>query len=124
MIGGVSDIFVCDGRPHGPSQRLVAPPMQQFIFPPCRCRSGYEAPEMAQEIDTLGYYSPLPAHDMWAFGLLLAEMLGIRLRQPHLDAMADDTSARAYAKSLLGTSSYFDVVSSCSAQGCNCMHDS
>ena len=67
---------------------------------------------MAEELDTLGYYSPQPGHDMWSFGLLMLEMLGISMTQPHVNAMlADATQTRAFARSLLGQACYYGVVS-------------
>ena len=67
---------------------------------------------MAEEFDTMGYYSPQPGHDMWSFGLLLLEMLGIGFKQLHVDAMLGDaTQTRAFARTLLGSPCYYGVVS-------------
>ena len=42
----------------------------------CRAGNGIQAPEMADELAKQGHYSPLPSHNMWAFGLLLLKLLG------------------------------------------------
>ena len=78
---------------------------------------------MAEEVETQGHYSPLPGHDIWAFGLLLLEMLGISLRQPHYDAMkafdqGDMSSTRNFARSLMSQPSYYGMVSAFFVQAC------
>ena len=45
------------------------------------------APEMARQLLTHLFYHPDPAHDMYAFGLLLMELLGIQRPAAHERAM-------------------------------------
>lgn len=76
-----------------------------------------EAPEMAEELERLGYYHPTPAHDMWAFGLLLLELVGGCRPQAHVDACLtmNPERTRAYSSSLLHMDpglEYYDKVSS------------
>lgn len=48
---------------------------------------GYEAPEIASELRKTGRYQPKPAHDVWAFGLLLLQLLGGKRPKVHTEAI-------------------------------------
>ena len=83
---------------------------------------------MADELARQGYYSPMPSHDMWTFGLLLLDMVGGSRSQQHRDAEdafaqdGDSSHTLAFAKSLLGGPDYCDQVTPCGqhAQACVC----
>ena len=62
---------------------------------------GIEAPEMADQLQKERQYSPLPSHDIWAFGLLLMRLLGGKRPEAHVQAaMSGQMLALAYAQSL------------------------
>ena len=66
----------------------------------CRCGRGIESPELAESWKDLGCYSPHPAQDVWAFGLLLLRTIGGNTPKEHNDAiLAKDT--RAYSATLI-----------------------
>ena len=74
---------------------------------------------MADQLNREGFYNPMPAHDMWAFGLLLLDMVGGTRSQQHRAAEAafeqdgDESHTLAFAKSLLGEPDYCDQVTDC-----------
>ena len=75
---------------------------------------GIEAPEMAEQLARQGHYSPLPCHDMWAFGLLLLWLLGGERSDAHAKAVLDGPEAPlGYVQSLChrGTDTYISQVS-------------
>ena len=68
---------------------------------------------MADELAKQGSYSPLPSHNMWAFGLLLFQLLGGQYSEAHLDAIEaglDVTLAYAQSLSQLGPEAYLSQV--------------
>ena len=75
-----------------------------------------EAPEMADQLHRDGYYHPMPSHDMWAFGLLLLDMVGGTRSQEHRQAVAayrqdnDDCHTLGFAQSLLAGPDYCHQV--------------
>ena len=91
----------------------------------CRYPPGKEPPEMAEDFDTLGYYSPSAAQDMRSFGLLMLEMLGSTFTPEHREAMnawrkhGDDSRTRAFARSLLGGEDYGGQVPVCTFEPVN-----
>lgn len=67
-----------------------------------RCCNGIEAPELADQLCKQGWYSPLPSHDMWSFGLLLLLLLAVQRPEAHLNALRGGSPATlSYARSLL-----------------------
>lgn len=62
-----------------------------------RCATGLEAPEMAKQLSDDECYNPTSAYDMWAFGLLLLEWMGIRRAPAHEQACEE---GQAYAHTL------------------------
>lgn len=70
---------------------------------------------MAEDLERLGYYHPTPAHDMWAFGLVLLDLAGGSRSTAHLTACVtkDPEKTRAFARSLLCRAprlEYYDQV--------------
>ena len=56
---------------------------------------------MAEEFEREGKYSPVPSHDMWAFGLLLMRLPGGKRPDAHVKAAQSGLiTALAYARSL------------------------
>ena len=84
----------------------------------CRCPTGLEAPEMAEDFEVQGYYNPVPSHDIWTFGLLLLEMAGGKRPYAHDDAIAeaeaqqDASKTRAFARGQLHGEEYYQQVMS------------
>ena len=89
-----------------------APDLQCVL---CRCTPGCEAPEVADEFQRLGHYNHRHTHDMWAYGMLLLEIVGIEQTAEHIDAkeasrQGDVNSTRAFARSLLNGQDYYELV--------------
>ena len=68
---------------------------------PYRVYEGIEAPEMAQEQRSAGYYYRNPKHDMWGFGLLLLFVFKGMGQLPHEHQIAlQDGSTLLFASRL------------------------
>ncbi len=89
----------------------------------CRCGTGIEAPEMAQQLHSEQLYNPDYPMDVYALGLLLLEMADGRRPAGHEDALQQAHSAgllqgsaftQQYARSLCarapGQPAYVDMV--------------
>ncbi len=66
----------------------------------CRVAFGTEAPEMARELLTQHRYTPAPAQDMYAFGMLLAYLLFCTFPAMHSAAINEARASGSPAATL------------------------